>query len=182
MESRYGFPASQAVGLPAHQLLRTISCRTFDEINRELLDQQTWSGGLVHHRLDGRPIMTASSWHLHRKFSDEALFVTEVHADIVPSGSAVGTQLADVLAAITHEMSEALTAVRLYSTVSRRALRPAWPDRVLADQGLGHATEQIARATDIVGLMRKLGRATPWFESLRQNRPTTRFSIDRHQK
>jgi hypothetical protein len=87
--------------------------------------------------------------------------VTEVHADIVPAGSAAAAQLADVLAAITHEMSEALTAVRLYTKTSARALRPVWPDRVLADQGLSRATEQIARAIETVHLMRKLSEQLP---------------------
>jgi hypothetical protein len=31
MESRYGFPASRAIGLTSHELLRTISCHAFDE-------------------------------------------------------------------------------------------------------------------------------------------------------
>lgn len=178
MENRYGFTASQAVGLPSHQLLRTISCRTFDEINRKLLDQRTWSDGLVNRRSDGRPIMTASSCHLHRRFSDEAWLVTEVHADIVPSGPAVGTQVANVVAAITHEISEALTAAHLYTRASRRALIRAWPDRVLADQGLSHATEQIARATDTARLMRELAEQLRGLKSPQRNRAPTRLSID----
>jgi PAS domain-containing protein len=156
MERRYGFPASRAIGLPLDQLLGTVSCRTSGEVDRAFLDTQTWSGGLIHHRSDGRPIMTAAFWHLRRKFNGEARFVTELHADIVPAGSAAGAQLADVLAAITHEMSNALTAVRLYAETSARSLRTVCPDRVVADQGLGRATKQIDRAIKAVRLMRTL--------------------------
>ena len=156
MESRYGFPARRAIGLIPHQLLRTISCQTLDEINRELLDQQTWSGGLVHYRSDGHPIMTANSWHLHRKFNSEARFVTEVHADIVSTGSVVEAHFADALESVVHEITEALTAARVITMASRRALRLARPDHVLCDRGLARTTKQLARATKTVQLMRKL--------------------------
>ena len=42
---------------------------------------------MVNYRSDGHPITTANSWHLHRNFNSEARFVTEVHADIVATGS-----------------------------------------------------------------------------------------------
>ena len=89
MESRYGFPASRAIGLTSHQ---PSPARPWTK-SRELLDQQTWSGGLVNYRSDGHPIMTANSWHLHRNFNSEARFVTEVHADIVATGSVVEAHL-----------------------------------------------------------------------------------------
>ena len=156
MNRRYGFPASQAIGVPSYQLLRTVSRQTFDESNRELLDQQTWSGGLIHRRSDGRPIATASSWHLHPKSNGEAPLVTEVHTDIVPAGSEAGAALADIVAALSHEMREALTALGLYTMASRRVLRAAWPDRVLAGQALARAMEQIPRTIETVRLMREL--------------------------
>ena len=92
---RMVWKADTTCGPPSHwpDTAPTISCQTLDEINRELLDQQTWSGGLVHYRSDGYPIMTANSWHLHRKFNSEARFVTEVHADIVSTGSVVEAHL-----------------------------------------------------------------------------------------
>ena len=90
----YGKPI-RLPGQPSHwsDIAPTISCQTLDEINRELLDQQTWSGGLVNYRSDGPAIMTANSWHLHRKFNNEARSVTEVHADIVSTGSVVEARL-----------------------------------------------------------------------------------------
>jgi PAS domain-containing protein len=142
MERRYGFPASQAIDVPSHQLLRSVSRQTFDESNRELLDQQTWSGGLIHRRSDGRPIATASSWHLHPKSNGAAPLVTEVHADIV--------------AALSHEMREALTALGLYTMASRRVLRAAWPDCVLAGQALTRVMGQIHLTNETVRLMREL--------------------------
>jgi len=156
MESRYGFPASQVIDVPSHQLLRTVSRQTFDESNRELLDQQTWSGGLIHRRSDGRPIATASSWHLHPKSNGGAPLVTEVHADIVPAGSEAGAALADIVTALSHEMREALTALGLYTMASRRVLRAAWPDCVLAGQALTQAMGQIHRTNETVRLMREL--------------------------
>ena len=140
----------------SHQLLRTISRRSLDEINRELLYKQTWSGGLIHYRSDGQPLITVNSWHLHRKFNSEALFVTEVHADIVSIGSVVEAHFADALEAVAHEITEALTAAHVFTTASRRALGTAQADHVLCDQGLIRTTKQLARATETVRLMRKL--------------------------
>ena len=99
MENRYGFPPARAIGVISHQLLRTISRQSLDEINRELLLKQTWSGGLIPYRSDGQPLITVNFWHLHRKFNSEALFVTEVHADIVSTGSVVAP-FADALEAV----------------------------------------------------------------------------------
>jgi PAS domain-containing protein len=157
MERRYGFPASQAIGVTSQQLLRTVSRQTFDESNCELLDQQTWSGGLIHRRSDGRPIATASSWHLHPKSNGAAPLVTEVHTDIIATGSEAGAAIADIVAALSHEMLEALTALGLYTMASRRALRAAWPDCVLAGQALTRAMGQTHRTIETVRLMRELG-------------------------
>ncbi len=65
-------------------------------------------------------------------------------------------RIADALETVVHEMIEALTAAHVFTTTSRRALRLVPSDHVLCDRGLTRATEQLARATEAVRLMRQL--------------------------
>ena len=67
-----------------------------------------------------------------------------------------GVDIADALEAAAHEIREALTAAQFFTAGSKRALRLIRPDHVLCDHGLTRATEQLARATRTVRLIRQL--------------------------
>jgi signal transduction histidine kinase len=157
MEQRYGFTVDQALGQVSHQLLGTIYWQALDEIEAVLIDQTTWSGGLIHRRADGQPIMAANYWHLHRDTDSAEARVTEVHADVVAAGTLAGRQLADAMTTMAHELSQPLTAIGSYLTASQRDLERGWPDRERATQGMARANAQIARATETVRLIRSLG-------------------------
>ena len=111
MEDRYGFTAEQAVGRVSHQLLRTSSWQEIGEIEAVLVDRNVWDGGLIHRRADGQSVLAANHWHLHRRTNDQDMLVTELHSDIVAAGTDAGRQLADVMTAITQELSQPLTAL-----------------------------------------------------------------------
>jgi signal transduction histidine kinase len=157
MEHRYGFAPEEAVGQVAHKLLRTSSCQTLTEIEAQLAEREIWRGGLIHHRADGQPLIVANHWHLHREAEGQETFVTELHSDIVPPGAPAGSDLADILATMAHEVSEPLTAIGNYMSAAQRALHPAWPDKVRAGQAIDAAIRQLARARETLAQVRALG-------------------------
>jgi hypothetical protein len=157
MEHRYGFAAADAVGQVSHRLLRTSSWQSHDEIQAELLERQSWHGGLILRRVDGQPVIATNHWRLHQPAGDRGAIVTELHADILPAGTPAAANLADVLTTIAQELSQPLTAAHGYIGGAGRALQPAWPDRVRSDQGISKARAQLDRAAEIVQQMRELG-------------------------
>jgi len=156
MQQRYGFAPHDAIGQVSCDLLRTRSWRALHEIESALAEESAWSGGLIHHRADGRPVISANYWHLHGDPHNQDSLVTELHCDIVPSGKPAG-QLADIIAALAQEMSEPLTAIGNYVAGAQRDLQPAWPNRQRAGEALAKAAAQLARATAVLGRMRAIG-------------------------
>jgi hypothetical protein len=157
MEQRYGFAAEEAVGQVSCQLLRTSSWQDIGEIEAVLVDRNIWHGGLVHHRADGQPVMSANHWHLHRQTNDRRMLVTELHSDIVATDTDAGRQLADVMATIAQDLSQPLTALGSYISGVRRGLEPAWSDKLRLEQGLTEAAAQLARTSEALNRLRALG-------------------------
>ncbi len=157
MEERYGYSAEEAVGQISHQLLRTTSWQALTEIEAALADCNSWDGGLIHHRADGRPVMTATHWHLHRAAGDRGALVTELHAGIASASAQEGGELADVMTTLAHELSQPLTAIGGYVVGARRSLRKGWPDRARLGQAMDEVIAQIARAGESLRQLRALG-------------------------
>lgn len=65
-EELYGWPAEDAVGEVAHELLKTVSPLPFEQIEAELLRTDRWQGELVKTKKDGTQMVTASRWSLKR--------------------------------------------------------------------------------------------------------------------
>lgn len=80
MERLYGFSAAEAVGQISHRLLNTEFPRAKQDIERELLNRQEWTGELRHRRKDGQQIVVVSHQSLRRDAADA--LVTEVNNDI----------------------------------------------------------------------------------------------------
>src|SRR5579872_5079804 len=81
MERLYGFTAAEAVGQISHRLLRTEFPGTLEEVERELLQRDEWTGELSHRGRDGQEIVVVSHQSLRRDV-DESALVTEVNNDI----------------------------------------------------------------------------------------------------
>jgi PAS domain S-box-containing protein len=156
MERRYGYAPEQALGKVARKLLRTTSWQAVDEIEAILANRNFWRGGLIHYRADGQPVIASNHWYLHQA-QGRTLVVTELHSDIVPAGTPAGSDLADIFTAMTHQLSEPLTAVSGYVSAAKRDLHPAWPDKVRASQAINRAVRQLARARETLNRMRALG-------------------------
>lgn len=156
MERRYGFSSSQALGCTSHQLLRTTFPQALPEIEAALVCQKTWSGLLLHRRADGRPVMTVNHWYLHQDIGKQASLVTEVHSNILQEGRGTCRQLADVVAALAHELSEPLTAISNYVDGAQRILQRGWPDIENLRSAVAQTSAQIARGAEGVQLLRDL--------------------------
>ena len=68
-EDLFGWPADEALGRVAHELLQTIWPEPFADIAAGLLRTGRWQGELVHARRDGTRIVVATRWALQRDAS-----------------------------------------------------------------------------------------------------------------
>ena len=101
--------------------------------------------------------MTANHWHFHRQTNDQEMLVTELHSDIVASGTDAGRRLGDVMTTIAQELSQPLTALGNYISGVQRGLQSAWPDKLHLDHGMTEAVAQLARTSEALHRLRSLG-------------------------
>ena len=156
MQRRYGFTRQDARGQTSHQLLRTTFPQTLQKIEATLVHRNSWSGGLIHHHADGNAVMTANHWQMHRNSSDQVWLVTEVHSDIAQESEGVYYELADVLSALAHELSEPLTAIYNYFDAMQQVFQPGRPAPENLRIAIERASCQIARSAGGVLLLRYL--------------------------
>lgn len=83
MERLYGFSVAEAIGRPAHLLLKTEFPDRLDDIESELMARGEWTGEVAHRRRNGEIVLVASHWSLWRGAGGMA--VTEVHNDATAS-------------------------------------------------------------------------------------------------
>jgi len=81
-EELMGWTAEQAVGKRAHELLRTVFPRPFDEIHAELLRTGRWDGELTKTTADGKQVVVASRWSLQRDPDGRPLAILDTNNDI----------------------------------------------------------------------------------------------------
>ncbi len=154
MQRRYGFTSEEAHGHTSHQLLRTSFPHALPAIEATLRQRNSWSGGLIHRHADGRAVMAANHWYVYHDVDRQTYLVTEVHSDIAPEDNGVCHQLADVLAALAHELSEPLTAIHNYVDGAQRLLQRGWPDLDAVRKAVAQASSQITRGAEGVNLLR----------------------------
>ena len=78
----YGWTAEEALGKPAHELLRTIFPAPIEEIRAQLLREGRWEGELTKVRADGSQVVVASRWSLRRDPGEEPVAILETNNDI----------------------------------------------------------------------------------------------------
>jgi signal transduction histidine kinase len=159
MQKRYGFTSNEALGQVAHRLLRTVFWKPLHEVEAVLVEQKTWTGGLMHRRVDGHPITTGHRWYLHPDVTGGESLVAELHSDILQGRETAASQLADVMAIVAHELSQPMTAIANYIHATQRALEPAWTDRPRLNEALSAAAIQVERMKDSVTLFRQMSEA-----------------------
>jgi hypothetical protein len=155
MERRYGFTTANAIGQISHELLRTEFPRALQKIEATLDFENTWSGVLIHHRADGRAVLTATQWYVKHDDNDRST-VAEVHSDLEKDGEERCGQLADIIAFLAHELSEPLTAIHDYVGGAQPILQPGWPDVGGLREVFASTSKQIDRCSETVRFLRKL--------------------------
>ena len=81
-EKLYGYKRSEAVGRVSHELLQTESAEPLERIQTTLELTGSWEGELTHQTQDGRQIVVASVWVLHRDAQGRPARVLEANTDI----------------------------------------------------------------------------------------------------
>ena len=152
---RYGYSSEVACGRMAHELLQTILPRPPRDIEAVLAERSQWDGPLLQRHMDGRLIITSSSWYLHRNADGESL-VTELHHDLTGLNDAVCADVANLLGALSHELSEPLTAITGYLGGMREVLRSPGPDLAGVRAATDAAAKQATRAAEALRLLRHL--------------------------
>jgi PAS domain S-box-containing protein len=81
-EQMYGWSSEEAVGKITHILFRTEFPRPLEEIKAQLFAYGHWEGELVKTRRDGKRVVVASPWVLHKNELDEPKAILEINNDI----------------------------------------------------------------------------------------------------
>ncbi len=78
----YGFSQDEALGQVSHQLLGTVFPEPLENIRKQLHLQGGWSGELIHHGRNGRPVAVLSQWVLYRDLEGRPVRVLEINTDV----------------------------------------------------------------------------------------------------
>lgn len=78
----YGWSREEAVGVVAHDLLRTVFPRPLEDIRAYLKKHNLWKGELTHRHRDGRAISVASHWVAVKSQSRAGYSIVEVNIDV----------------------------------------------------------------------------------------------------
>jgi len=81
-EELYGYSAQEAVGKLSHDLLQTEFPQPVAQIERHVNGNGRWEGELVHRRKDGKKVVVASVWVLHRDSRGQPSRILEANTDI----------------------------------------------------------------------------------------------------
>ncbi|OIP92819.1 MAG: hypothetical protein AUK55_09020 [Syntrophobacteraceae bacterium CG2_30_61_12] len=81
-ERLYGYPAEEALGRAAAELLQTEFPKPREEIEAQVLQDGQWEGELVHTARDGHRVVVASLWVAYYNSDDLPSLTIEVNNDI----------------------------------------------------------------------------------------------------
>jgi PAS domain S-box-containing protein len=82
VEQMFGWKAEEALEKISHNLLKTEFPRPLEEIKARLYADGHWEGETVHTRKDGKQVVIASQWVLHRDEQDKPQAILVVNNDI----------------------------------------------------------------------------------------------------
>jgi PAS domain S-box-containing protein len=82
VEKLYGWPAKEAIGRASRELLATEFPLPMPEILNELRKTGWWQGELQHTHKDGRRLVVASQWVLHRRDDGDPVSILQFDWDL----------------------------------------------------------------------------------------------------
>jgi PAS domain S-box-containing protein len=132
----YGFSAAEAEGHVSHSLLKTVFPSALDEILEQLMREGQWDGDLMHTCRDGRRVIVASHWALHRDAEARVVSILEVNVDITERKAAeealrvsnaallrANEDLNQFAFAASHDLQEPLRMITSYSQLLLKGYR-----------------------------------------------------------
>jgi PAS domain S-box-containing protein len=118
-EQLYGFKKEEVLGRVSHELLQTEFPQPLSEIEKILNAEGAWEGELSHRTRDGKRVVVASQWVLHRDPNGRYIRTLEVSADITALKRAESLQmrsqkleaLGTLASGIAHDFNNILSAI-----------------------------------------------------------------------
>ena len=118
-EQLYGYSQKEALGQISHDLLKTVFPQPLAEIQKSLHANGVWEGELEHRARDGKRVIVASQWVLHRDAKGQTFRILEANADITALKQAEALQLRSqkleslgtLAGGIAHDFNNILSAI-----------------------------------------------------------------------
>ncbi len=81
-ERIYGWTKEEVLGQVTHDLLKSKSFQSFDDIRAQFLAEGHWEGELVRTRRDGTCLTVMSRWTLQKDATDQPVAIVEINYDV----------------------------------------------------------------------------------------------------
>ncbi|MDQ6765256.1 MAG: PAS domain S-box protein, partial [Verrucomicrobiota bacterium] len=166
----YGWNKEEALGQNVHALLSTVFAQTAPELEPSLRANRSWQGELQQRGRDGRTLQVASCWTIESTRSDAPRLV--INTDITAQKQAEET-LRRSEERLRRVVAEALTgnlAMKPDGTILR--CNPAFV------QIFGFTSEEQARATDFMSLLRSRRDGAELVAMVQQQRRLERHELE----
>jgi PAS domain S-box-containing protein len=156
VETLYGYGREDAVGRVSHELLETEFPVALAEIDAALRRDGSWEGEIVHRRKDGRRIVVASRWVLHRDATGTPVRILEVNADVTLRRQMEDSQrrsqkleaLGTLAGGVAHDFNNLLLAIKGNVGLAREDLAaddPVQRNLAAIEQASRRAAELVQR-------------------------------------
>jgi two-component system, LuxR family, sensor kinase FixL len=177
-EELYGWDRAEAVGRVAHELVKTTYPLPLDQIKTELLRVGRFEGEFVNKRRDGTPVVVTSRWSLQRDRHGRPAVILVTSNDITERKRAEAearererrsremqmelehanriATMGQLTASIAHEVNQPIATARNNAASALRFLCRSPPDLEEVREALACIVNDVDRAGDVIGGIRKL--------------------------
>jgi len=107
----YGYSQLDAIGKKSHELLRTKSTTTLEDMKAIALETGKWEGELTHLKKNDQAITVASRWSLKRDGTGKAIGILDIHNDISATKDAE-QRVSEFYSVVSHELRTPLTSLK----------------------------------------------------------------------
>jgi PAS domain S-box-containing protein len=150
----YGHSQEQALGRISHELLATVFPQPLADIQKTVHAHGIWEGELEHRARDGKRVVVASQWVLHRDPKGRPSRILEANADITALKQAEALQqrsqklesLGTLAGGIAHDFNNILSAINGSALLAISQLPADHPAQIC----LTEIEKAGARAADLV--------------------------------
>jgi PAS domain S-box-containing protein len=153
-EQLYGYSQEEALGQISHDLLKTVFPQPLAEMQKSLLANGVWEGELEHRARDGKRVIVASQWVLHRDPKGQPSRILEANADITALKQAEALQLRSqkleslgtLAGGIAHDFNNILSAINGSASLASSQIAADHPAQIC----LTEIEKAGTRAADLV--------------------------------